>query len=483
MADGPASRPCETRPAVELLVGIAGNPTTGPASTTGRAEDPSKRRHHFEAFFCTDGGVYLANDVFTVGNGEARSKGWKVRNRGFAAANFTARRPCVAPDKVVVVAGRKTTGRSSHDRSGNHGSGGGSRAATAGSARADPFAPGLFYTEFQYMDVRRASDDAAFVTSITGAYQALNETTNEPETRWKPAPYTLEDARDRSCNFIAPFVADPNRRDRLLAGGLSLWRTDDARARVSNDRGPKWRAIKDPIAETPDVGNHAISAVAVAPGDSNVVWVGHNNGAVYRTADGESPRPHWTEVNDVGDTRLPRDRVCNRIFIRNARKGEPPGKDVFVAFGGFNVDNLWRTNDGGSHWEPVGIGTDVGALPAASIYGITAHPNSRYCLYAATEFGVYASEDDGRTWVLSDQPDAPPTEPGTSNCSVRDLFWEGTTLYAVTHARGLFRIDIPYSVATMPARWLQDRIEESSDREALEVGTTRPTAPATRPQP
>ena len=72
--------------------------------------------------------------------------------------------------------------------------------------------------------------------------------------------------------FIAPFVLDPNEANRILAGGSSLWRSNNVKSSP-----PTWAAIKTP-------SDSFISAVAVAPGNSNVVWVGHNNGKIFKTS-------------------------------------------------------------------------------------------------------------------------------------------------------------------------------------------------------
>jgi hypothetical protein len=49
--------------------------------------------------------------------------------------------------------------------------------------------------------------------------------------------------------------------------------------------------------------------------------------------------------------------------------------------------------------------------------------------------GVFTSEDGGATWNVP--------QDGPANVSVKELFWIGTTLYAATFGRGLYRIDIP----------------------------------------
>lgn len=39
-----------------------------------------------------------------------------------------------------------------------------------------------------------------------------------------------------------------------------------------------------------------IGAIAVVPGNSDVIWVGHSNGMVFRTTNGTSATPSWQRV-------------------------------------------------------------------------------------------------------------------------------------------------------------------------------------------
>ncbi|MBK9233207.1 MAG: hypothetical protein IPO15_20780 [Anaerolineae bacterium] len=41
------------------------------------------------------------------------------------------------------------------------------------------------------------------------------------------APYRIDDACNNTANFISPFILDPNNPNRLLVGGRSLWRSND----------------------------------------------------------------------------------------------------------------------------------------------------------------------------------------------------------------------------------------------------------------
>jgi hypothetical protein len=68
------------------------------------------------------------------------------------------------------------------------------------------------------------------------------------------------------------------------------------------------------------------------------------------------------------------------------------------------------------------------------IRDLAIHPSRSDYLYLATEVGVFASEDTGKTWS--------PTNEGPTSCPVDQLFWMGKTLVAVTYGRGLFAIDL-----------------------------------------
>lgn len=103
--------------------------------------------------------------------------------------------------------------------------------------------------------------------------------------------------------------------------------------------GAPWASIKAPIS-----GDDNISAIAVAPGNSDIVWVGHNNGNVYKTADalGSFTNLHEVDTNAPG---LPNRYVMRITIDRNS------ANTVYVTFGGFSPDNVLRTTDAGSSWS------------------------------------------------------------------------------------------------------------------------------------
>lgn len=221
------------------------------------------------------------------------------------------------------------------------------------------------------------------------------------------------------ANFIAPFILDPNNPARMLAGGRQLWRTANVRATT-----PVWASIRA-------AGSDRISAIAVANGNSDVVWVGQNNGEVWKTTNGTAGSPTWTAIdNNAGANPFP-NRYVTRILVDRSNANV-----VYVALGGFSPDNLWKTTDGGATWVDV-TGSGVTGLPDAPIRGIARHPNNGNWLYAGTEVGLFESRDAGANWSTNAY--------GPANVSVDEVTFmhNSNTLLLATHGRGIWTTNIP----------------------------------------
>jgi photosystem II stability/assembly factor-like uncharacterized protein len=270
-------------------------------------------------------------------------------------------------------------------------------------AAVDPASDQVLYGSLYYLAIFRSASGGTsrnyMCTGITEAYK--------PETGTGPCGATTQKA-----NFIAPFVLDPNNSSRILGGAASLWASDNVRAAT-----PTWRAIKPPSPVT----DNFINAIAVHEGNGNVIWVGHNNGEVYRSVDGLAPDPAWTRV---GAGILPA-RIVRRILVDR----DNPNRAI-VAFTGFTPANLWQTTDGGATW-----GLITGNLPNAPIFDVKRHPSNPQWLYVATSVGVFTSENGGATWSTTNE--------GPANIRVRELFWlDDHTLVAATFGRGMFKINV-----------------------------------------
>ncbi len=245
-------------------------------------------------YLSNDGGVYRAADVSTV----ALTSGWQELNNQLGTTQFYG--AAGVPSSGVVIAGAQDDGTENWTTT---------FGGDGGYCAADPTNGNYLYGEYVYLDIHRSTNGGASSAYIYPG---------------------LADANSGStAEFIAPFILDPNNPATLLAGGKSLWRTTNARAATVG-----WSAVKA------SDGNN-VTAIAVAPGNSDVIWVGHTNGNVYKTLNGTAAPPAWTKVDDNA-TALPARRVA-RTAVDPASANR-----VFVTFGGYSAGNVWGTTDGGA---------------------------------------------------------------------------------------------------------------------------------------
>lgn len=354
-------------------------------------------------FTGNDGGLHTRADWFTGT--------WSARNSGLGVTQFYG--AAMNPTTGVMVAGAQDNGTSrftGNPSSWNYNVIGGD----GGFCAADPTDPNYFYGGYQRFGAQRSSNGGANWSDIRGA--------------------TVGDV---GFNFIPWFLLDPNDPDRMLACGRALWRTNN----VKTGTPPAWTVIK-PGRTCPadDPGNAHFqdnppcnhSAAQIADGDSDVIWVGHNDGELYRTGNGTSPSPGWTLVDGAGG-RLP-DRWISSIAIDPADHAH-----VLVSFMGYEPDNVWVTRDAGASWQPAsGIG--AGALPALPVNWVVLHPRLPTLLFAATDLGLFCSTDGGASWS--------PVAGGPENVCIDQLVWKNEReLLCVTHGRGVWLATLPLAGA------------------------------------
>ena len=346
-------------------------------------------------FIGNDGGIFKATDIVTASS----SSGWTTLNNNLGITQFYG--AAGNATSGTIVAGAQDNGSDRYTPAG--GTNGWTMwfGGDGGFCASDPTDPNYFYGEYTYLQIYRSTDGG---NSANYIYSGVTDAGGAED-------YDPGETNDSNANFIAPFILDPNNPNTILAGGMSLWVTTNAKATT-----PSWTAIKASIG-TP------VSAIAVSPGNSDIIWVGYDDGSVYLTTNGTSASPIWYQAN-LGTPNLPA-RYCSRITI------DPHSSStVYVSSGGFSSDNVWRTTDNGADWTDIAAG-----LPSAPVNSLVIKPSDSSSLYAGTEVGVFASADGGATWSASND--------GPANVCVDELFWMGDTLVAVTHGRGCFSILIP----------------------------------------
>lgn len=244
---------------------------------------------------------------------------------------------------------------------------------------------------------------ATAALSLSGAPSALEGQT--PTQAFNPALFQAMEYR-----MVGPFrggrvTAVMGYRDRIhtfLMGtvGGGVWRTDDA--------GESWHNITDGYLERSPIG-----AIAVAPSDPNVIYVGTGSGGVrgnvsvgngvYRsTDDGDT----WTWIG------LPESEHINRIQVHQQNPDVAFVAALGHIFGPNEERGVYRTRDGGATWEKV-----LYISPRTGAIDLVMHPTNPRILYAAMwraerkpwgmtsggdEGGVYKTIDGGDTWERLD---------------------------------------------------------------------------------
>ena len=202
--------------------------------------------------------------------------------------------------------------------------------------------------------------------------------------------------------FIPPLVMDPVNPQVLYFGTTTLYRT--------GDNGESWAA------NSPGFGGR-ISAIAVAPSNTQTVYVGLQTGGVQLTPNSGLS---WINITAGLPNRYVTDIAVDPADFHHA----------YVTVSGFGSGHVFETVDFGTTWRDIS-----GNLVDVPVNAIVRHPGTG-ALYIGTDLGVLVSSDDGQTWG--------PSAPGLPNVAVLDLVFNSTTqtLYAGTHGRGVFAYNL-----------------------------------------
>ena len=357
-------------------------------------------------YFGNDGGLYCATNIYSV----TSTVGWLNLNN-----NLGITQPygiAANPTTMTTIIGSQDTGSTKWSPGQGTswtiwGFGDG------GFCAADPTDPNYFYGEYVYLQIYRSTNGTRSQNYIYGGIADAGTV----------AGYDDDDAdAPHNANFIAPFVLDPNNPNTMLAGGSNLWRSVNIKAPT-----PSWTCITTNNAN-PRLDIKFISAIAVTPGNSDIIWIAYSDGAVFQTTNGTGAFPKWTRkspgpVNE-----------CSGLAI------DPNNPNtVYACFSGFGANNLYRTMDGGATWTNVSAG-----LPAAPLHSAVVAPFNSSYIYVGSDLGVFGSADQGVTWS--------PANEGPANVQVLSLAWARNFLLVATHGRGAYRIALgPPTVVLIPA--------------------------------
>ncbi|MGI8905237.1 MAG: hypothetical protein ACR2IE_01960 [Candidatus Sumerlaeaceae bacterium] len=220
-----------------------------------------------------------------------------------------------------------------------------------------------------------------------------------------------------SSSYSFPFYAkgalNSTNPNMLVLGGDSLLRNSAART------GATWADVTGKL----DPGNE-ISAVAFAPGNGEICYLGFESGKVFRTSNMSAVLPAWTLV-----TTHPNGSYCSDIAV------DPTNPDHFIAvFYRFTSNQVYEiSNAAGS---PIVTNRSAG-FPAIAVNCVALDSTNPSVWYLGTEVGVYRTTTGGTSWQNYST--------GLPNSAVDDLCIDNarSILLAGTHGRGVWMVGRP----------------------------------------
>ena len=387
---------------------------------------------NFTIYGGNDGGVYRATGVNTLTPTNA-SPAWTALNNGLGITQFYG--------GAGKAGGRITGGTQDNGSLYWTGTTNWLRffGADGGDSAADPVDGNYIYGETQFGGIVRYTQALSNPVANGGEFIC---------TGLADADCAFAGGPNIKINFIPPMRMDPNDPNTLLVGADRLWKSNNIKASPAG--AVTWTAIKPSIGGVP-AGNY-ISAIAVAPGNSNIIWVGYNRGELACTINGTAATPTWTVVPGTPN------RMVTRITIDEGNSNR-----VFIANGGYSSGNLNVTTLGCTATPNF---TNIhNQLPAAPIRALTRHPTQTTWLYAGTEVGMFTSENNGASWFT--------TNDGPGTVSVEELFFLDTsTLVAATHGRGMYSASAAVGPGLLQFSLAAQNVLESTGTVTVNVNRT-----------
>lgn len=349
---------------------------------------------------CNDGGIYRSLNL---------GGSWQHRNRGMQTLQYLAL--ASHPQyEAVMLGGTQDNGAHRYE---GHPAWRYVDGGDAGSCAIDPSLPARMYYSGTNLNLYR-SDSAGSPGS------------------WTPKNSGISG----DSQFYPPFILDPSTPSVCYFGGGQLFRSPSI--------GDSWSPITNQLSGT-------ITAVAVHPADSNIIFVGTSEGHVYRvqrtgaswnladvTNDDltAAPLPAGVSISDIAADTL------GNVYVTVA------SVMISEATGEFSSDHVFRRASGSGAWEP-----RVGGLVQGNpVNCILIDPVLESRLFIGADLGVFKSENSGISWELWDQ--------GLPNVPVFDLQLQPSKrlLRAATHGRGGWERKLDSSTCPLVDLYVRDNI-------------------------
>lgn len=221
--------------------------------------------------------------------------------------------------------------------------------------------------------------------------------------------------------FITVFVMDPGNPDILWTGNKYPWRTVNGAT--------QWTQAGALLA-----GDSSISAMAVAPGNSNLVAIGKTNGYILvgTAALSATSATVWPSAQPVTGN------------ISSLAFDPADTQTLYATCSNFGQHHVLKSEDGGSTWADIS-GSGASGLPDVPTFSVVVDPNVPSRLYVGTDVGVFVTTNGGATWAVENT--------GFANVITESMVRDAASgrLYAFTHGRGVWYVPLPGAPSSAPA--------------------------------
>lgn len=232
-----------------------------------------------------------------------------------------------------------------------------------------------------------------------GMYCFRNGATREVSPPFKP--------QDMGGVWMVFITFDPNDSNTVYTGNQKLYRTVDD--------GISWHEL------TPVLDGSPISAIEVAAADSNVIYVGTENGGIFRSLDRGTT---WSA--NLASNVLP------GVVITRIETSVKDARQVFLTVANFGNSHVFYSRDAGLTWVDI----DNGRLPNVPHHALLIRPDAPNELYVCNDVGVFMTKNNGAQWtnLTANLPTA----------MVVDLVYQlpTKTLLAATYGRSIWGIKL-----------------------------------------
>jgi len=242
-------------------------------------------------------------------------------------------------------------------------------------------------------------------------------------------------------NWDAPILVSPHKPSRLYFASYRVWK--------SENRGDDWTAISQDLTRNEerlalpilgkqqswdnpwDVGAmsnyNSITSLAESPVQEGLLYAGTDDGILQISEDGGT---QWRKVG-LGSIK----GVPDRAFVNDVRADLYDANVVYLVLDNHKEGDykpyLLKSTDKGKNWTFIN-----GNLPKRLItWRIVQDHKKRNLLFAATEFGIYFTNDSGKNWIQ--------LKGGLPTISFRDITIQrqANDLVGASFGRGFYVLD------------------------------------------